>query len=228
MNCHIKNLIVLINNFHKKFVLPSSNMDNVFIFKKLQNQLVQCIHIAKQMYFNKISKKLCDPLTRTKCYWLQLKTILNRKKVPCIPPIFHRTSMSQTLKKRVKFSILFFFANQCSLIPNNSILPSELMLLTKHILIFCDLSETGILQIINQDLNKADGHDMISICMLKLCGEAIRRPLNISFKTCLNKESVKNYCPVSLLYICGKIFECLIYNVMYDLLSNNNLLSPNQ
>ena len=27
---------------------------------------------------------------------------------------------------------------------------------------------------------------MISIRMLKLCGEAICRPLNISFKTCLN------------------------------------------
>ena len=28
--------------------------------------------------------------------------------------------------------------------------------------------------------------------------------------------------------MCGKIFQRLIYNVMHDLLSNNNLLSPNQ
>ena len=38
MNCYIKNLIVTINDFHKKFV-PSSNMDNFFMFKHLQNQL---------------------------------------------------------------------------------------------------------------------------------------------------------------------------------------------
>ena len=38
----------------------------------------------------------------------------------------------------------------------------------------------------SEDLNKAHGQDMISICMLKLCGEAIFRPLNIIFKTCLN------------------------------------------
>ena len=31
---------------------------------------------------SKISKKLCDPLTSTKCYWSLLKTTLNGKKVP--------------------------------------------------------------------------------------------------------------------------------------------------
>ena len=90
---------------------------------------------------------------------------------------------------------------------------------------------------------------MISIRLLKLWNEAICRPLNIIFKTCLNtgkfpsewkkgnvvpihkkddKQNVKNYRPVSLLPICGKIFERLIYNVMYDFLTENDLLSPNQ
>ena len=120
------------------------------------------------------------------------------------------------------------------------ILSSELKLLTEHTLTSCDFSETDILRIINnQDSNKAHGHDMISIRMLKLCGEAICRPLNIIFKTCLNtgkfpsewkkgnvvpiykkddKQNVNNYCPVSLLPICGKMFERLIYNIMYDLI----------
>ena len=85
--------------------------------------------------------------------------------------------------------------------------------------------------------------------MLKLCGEAICRPLIIIFKTYLNtgkfpsewkkgnivpvhkkddKQNVKNYRPESLLPICGKIFERLIYNVMYYIFSDNKLLSPNQ
>ena len=85
--------------------------------------------------------------------------------------------------------------------------------------------------------------------MLKLCDEAICRPLNIIFKTYLNtgkfpsewkrgnvvsihkeddKRNVKNYRTASLLPICGKIFERLIYNVLYGFLSDNNLLSPNQ
>ena len=88
MNRYIKNLIAAINDFHKKFVLPSSNTGNLLMFKNLQNQLIQSIHTAKQRYFNKISKKLCDPLTSTKCCWSLLKTILNKKKVRCIPPVF--------------------------------------------------------------------------------------------------------------------------------------------
>ena len=79
--------------------------------------------------------------------------------------------------------------------------------------------------------------------MLKLCGESICRPLNIIFKTCIRtgkfplewkkanvvsiykkdyKQIIKNYRSVSLLTICGKIFEHLLYDVMFDLFSENN------
>ena len=43
-----------------------------------------------------------------------------------------------------------------------------------------------------------------------------------------DKQNVKNYRPLSLLPICGKIFERLIYNVMYDFLTENDLLFTNQ
>ena len=50
MNRSLKFLIADINDFHKKFVLPSCNMDNLFMFKNLQNQLIQSNHIAKPKY----------------------------------------------------------------------------------------------------------------------------------------------------------------------------------
>ena len=43
-----------------------------------------------------------------------------------------------------------------------------------------------------------------------------------------DKQNVKNYRPVSLLPICGKILERLIYNVMYNFLTEKDVLSPNQ
>ena len=43
-----------------------------------------------------------------------------------------------------------------------------------------------------------------------------------------DKETIKNYRPVSLLPICGKIFEPWLYDTMFDFFSKNNLLSPNQ
>ena len=42
------------------------------------------------------------------------------------------------------------------------------------------------------------------------------------------KRNIKNYSHESLLPLCGKIFERLIYSVMYDFLSYYNLLSSNQ
>ena len=85
--------------------------------------------------------------------------------------------------------------------------------------------------------------------MLKICGDSICRPLNIIFRTCLrtgkfplewkkanivpihkkgDKQPVKNYRPVSLLPICGKIFERLLYNEMLDFFLENDLISPKQ
>ena len=178
-----------------------------------------------------------------------VKDNTKREKSTLHSSYFHNNKYVTDFKER---SEIFnsFLANQCSLIPNNSILLSKLKLLTEHTLISCDFSKPDILQIINnQNSNKAHGHDMISIRMLKLCGKAICTPLNIIFKTCLNtgkfpfewkkdnvapvhkkddKQNVKNYRPVSLLPICGKICERLIYKVMYDFPTEKDLLSPSQ
>ena len=42
------------------------------------------------------------------------------------------------------------------------------------------------------------------------------------------KQTIKNYWPVSLLPICRKIFERVLYDIMFNFFSKNNLLSPNQ
>ena len=39
----------------------------------------------------------------------------------------------------------------------------------------------------NLDSNKAHGHDEISIRMLKICGSSVRRPLQIIYKSCLDR-----------------------------------------
>ena len=42
------------------------------------------------------------------------------------------------------------------------------------------------------------------------------------------KQGLKNYHPISLLPICGKIFEKLIFNGMFKFFIENELISPNQ
>ena len=76
-----------------------------------------------------------------------------------------------------------FFAKQCSLIKNSSKLPSYLYYLTDNRLSSVSFSQDEIAKITqNVDPNKAHGHDNISICMLKICGSFIYKPLEMIFK----------------------------------------------
>ena len=101
----------------------------------------------------------------------------------------------------------------------------------------------------NLDPNKAHGHDMLSIRMIKLYGNSICKPLSIMFNDCLkegqftsdwkkahvvpvhkkgDKQYLTNYRHISLLPVCSKIFERLIYNEFVTFFNDNNLISPKQ
>ena len=67
--------------------------------------------MQKTNIFFGISEKLNNPNSSAKCYWSLIKTLLNGKKVTCVPPIYDNNSMSQILKKNVNFSILTFQCN---------------------------------------------------------------------------------------------------------------------
>ena len=43
-----------------------------------------------------------------------------------------------------------------------------------------------------------------------------------------DKQLINNYRPVSLLPICGKIFERLLFNTIFKFFDENKLLNPNQ
>ena len=101
----------------------------------------------------------------------------------------------------------------------------------------------------NLVLNKAHGQDNISIFVLKICGSSIYKPLEMIFKQCIETDvfpcewkngnivpiykigemqTLKNYCPVSLLPIRGKILEGLLFNEMLNFFIKNKLFSSNQ
>ena len=143
-----------------------------------------------------------------------------------------------------------FFLKQCSLINNRSTLPTHLQYLANNRLSSVTFYQDDIAKIIqNLGSGKAHGHDNISIRMLKICGSAIYKPLAITFKQCVDtgiflskwkkgnivpihkkgeKQTLKNYRPVSLLLICGKILERLMFNEMFKCFIENELISSNQ
>ena len=112
-----------------------------------------------------------------------------------------------------------------------------------------DIEQKNIGMIQHLNVNKAHGHDGISIRMLKICCGSISKPLSKIVKKCLSdgyfpqswkkanvipihkknsKQDIKNYRPISLLPICGKIMEKAIFNDLYYHLFSNNLISERQ
>ena len=108
-------------------------------------------------------------------------------------------------------------------------LPINQLFMTQATLRPLDFNEGEILKIIRAlNINKAHGHDDISIRMIKICDESLLKPLLILFKNSLklsyypdiwkksniipahkknDKQLLNNYRPISLLPIFGKIFE---------------------
>ena len=140
------------------------------------------------------------------------------------------------LRKKLNF-LIPSFADQGSLISNSSEFPSKLEYLTQSRLSSITFSKEDIAKMIqNLDPNKTHGHDQISIRILKLCSTSIYKPLEIIFNRSLetgtfpndwkkgnvvpffkkgDKQIFKNHRPISLLPVCGKIFEKLILNEIF-------------
>ena len=203
---------------------------------------------SKKNYFDNLAEKLCDPKLNRKAYWSILKSFINWKKVPIIPPLLINDHFVSNFNEKANY-FNDFFVNQCSLINNHSKLPLNRASITTSFLSFVSIKESDILSILKSlDANKAHGHDDISIRMLKLFSTSILKPCKLLFENCLrtgifpgqwkkanivpiqkgDKQLLKNYRPVSLLPICGKVFERIIFNDLYKDFKENNLLSPHQ
>ena len=169
--------------------------------------------------------------------------------MPIIPPLLINNKLESDFKTKANY-FNSFFASKCTPLINNSVLSNSLQSVSATMLSSFSFNEEVILKIINAlKINKAHGHDHVSIRMIKLCSKFIAKPLSIIFKNCIDtgtfpdiwkrpniipvhkkgdKQIVDNYRPVSLLPIFGKILEKLLFNSIMDFLEENNLLNSNQ
>ena len=123
------------------------------------------------------------------------------------------------------------------------------MFLTQSRLSSISFNEDEILKIVRAlNINKAHGHDDISIRMIKISDKSLLKPLIILFEYSTKssypdiwkrsniipvhkkngKQLVNNYRPISLLPIFRKILEKVIFDRIYGFLLEENLLNPNQ
>jgi len=213
-----------------------------------RSECKEAVDLAKKNHISKLGNKLNDPLTPSKSYWKIIHRVMNRARLPVIPPILVDNILVLNCIDKCKHFALFF-SNQCKLNVNSSILP-PLNFLTNHRLDSVPIDDASILSLIrNLNANKAMGPDGISARMLMIADASVVLPLKIIYSNILNssiypdqwklanvtpihkkgsKQLVSNYRPISLLPICGKIFEKLIFNSLYTYLTHHKLITHNQ
>ena len=150
------------------------------------------VNSSQFKYHDHLSKKLNNPVTAAKTNWSALNTFVNGSKIPLIPLLsVGNRLVIEFLAKANLFND--FFSKQCSPIVNNSSLPANLTFENENILSTFDFSTRDIVKFIKVlDPNKAPGHDVMSIRMIKLCATSISKPLHILFRNCLENESFPN------------------------------------
>ena len=237
MNKDIKNALRHKNRIYKRYISGGRKQEDESCLRETTELVSNLITNAKSSYFTNLGKRLNDPLTGPKTYWSILKRLMNKVKIPSVPPLLvNDIFVTDFTEKAGIFNT--FFSNQCNILDNSSNVP-EISYKTS------DLSK--IIKELNP--NKAHGHDNKSIRMIQICGESIIFPLKLIFETAIrsscfpqswkkgniipvhkkdSKNLVKNYRPISLLPIFGKIFEKVIYNSLFEYFQKNHFLSDKQ
>ena len=189
MNEIIKSKMNTRNKLLKQYILNGRFESDFILIESLVNELNDLISQTKTLYYENLAKKLNNPLLQAKTYWSILKTFYNDKKIPLIPPLLiDDTFITDTQAKANIFNN--FFAEQCTPLKNNSMLPTNQIFLTQARQGSLDFNEGEILKIIrNLNINKTHGHDEISIRMIKICDKSLLKPLIILFE-----NSIKSSC----------------------------------
>ena len=198
----------------------------------MTNNITTEISNSKKIYFDNLAERLSDPKLNWKACWGILKSFTNWKKMPIIPPLLINDQLVTNFDEKNN-SFDEYYSNQCSITDNSNKLPMDQGPYTTSLLTSLDIKESDILNIQKSlDANKADGHGDISFRMLKLSQKSILKPLKRIFENCLrtrlfpnqwkkvsvvpihkkgDKQLIEDYRPVSLLQMCVKVFERLIF-----------------
>ena len=215
---------------------------------ELKEEYTKMVEIEKEKYLKSLGNLLSDPSTGSKKYWTILKKFLKKNVCAVIPPLLHCEKFIVDAVGKCKI-FNEFFEKHCKTIPTSSTLP-ELIKTTNLSLKNVNFTESDILKHLRKlNSKKAHGHDLIPVRILKMFDKSITKPLFMIYKNCLkhnyfpdqwkmanivpvhkkNEQNlVKNYRPISLLPISGKIFEKLIFDNLYDYVFKNDFISDKQ
>ena len=156
------------SRFYRKWVNRGRNPQDQHKVREARNSANKFIKEAKLKYYANLGAKLSDPNIGQKHFWTAYKKLANKKSSTNIPPINNNGLYISNCKQKAHI-FNEYFANQCTINANGSVLPNFIL---KTNVVICQVSvrKDQIIDIINNlNSNKAHGYDGISVSMLKLC-----------------------------------------------------------
>ena len=233
---------------YKKFKSQGFPPDKSDEINNLKQEYSNMVINSKEKYLVDQGIKLSKPETPVRSYWSTIKKFISPSATSIIPPLFINNSYIVNVEEKCNH-FNDFFANQCTTLETGSEIPNFFLRTDKTLnnVVFSKSDLEDILK--NLDPQKSHGFDEISIKMIQLCENSIIDPLFDILKNCVEKGTfpacwkkanlvpihkknqknmLKNYRPISLLPIFGKVFEKLLFKSLYSFLIQNDLISPKQ
>ena len=75
------------NEIYEQCVANGKSQTDYVRLQLISNSLAETIRSSEERFSCKLSTKLANPSTSSKTYWSILKTFVNSKKIPIIPPL---------------------------------------------------------------------------------------------------------------------------------------------
>ena len=217
-------------------------------FRQASNHCKRVLEAAKLAYANKTKESITSQKLGSCDFWRIPYSVFNKSK-SSVPPLFNALGVLSSASDKAKL-----FAENFSLDSNFDDLGASLPVFPARTnLKLHNISVTPKMVrkvVMNLDLSKTSGLDCIPVVVLKNCEPELSYILAELFNKCLKescfpdcwkvssvvpvfknlgeRSTAKNYHPVSLLSVVGKVFEKLVNNRIVDHLEKCGLFSDSQ
>ena len=236
------------NRLYKSYKRHGYKVEDKVKLDAFRSECQQEVERAKLSYLKNLGNKVNDPHTSQKIYWKIINKVMNKCRTPKIPPLLVNNRFVMISRDKARYFNEFSPISASLLL----IIVYYLLLLffTNKRIDYVTIENEEIISLVRKiNPNKATGSDGVSGNMLLLCDDSVSIPLQIIYSNILStsiypdiwklaivtpifkkgdKQLINNYRPISLLPICGKILEKLIFNQLYSYLHTNNLITKNQ
>ena len=204
---------------------------------------------AIKRWENDQRRKLTGPGVGSKTWWTLVKEKQGTSHQEAIPPLTKSDGTSATSSREKAMLLADLFSTKMT-IEDPGRPPPQLIQECDQTVTSMEVRREQVEQLLRGvDVRKATGPDNVSPQVLRHCASVLAEPLTTVFSSCLreniwpllwkearvvpvhkrnSRSDPKNYRPISLLSVVGKVFERIVAEVICSHLDDNHLLSDQQ